>query len=76
MSHANGTRILPPGSQFSAIVDGKPTGLAGCTRADSCCRARWCLRADPRLPHRADMAHGWPTYECRAFIPSHEAHDD
>ena len=61
--------ILPPGSQFSAVIDGKPTGLAGCTRAHECARAQRCLRADARLQYRADMSYQQPTADCRAFIP-------
>ncbi len=37
--------ILPPGGPFQAVVDGKPTGLAGCTRYQDCTTADRCLRA-------------------------------
>lgn len=63
----NTNRILPPGSQFNAIINGKPTGLAGCDQAAECPRAASCIRADARLPYRAVMS--LPrTGECRAFI--------
>lgn len=61
--------ILPPGSQFQAIIDGKPTGLAGCIRAAECTRAMACIRADDRLRYRADLAPHQPVTVCRAFIP-------
>ncbi len=66
----NDIRILPPGSQFSAVVDGKPTGLAGCERTGECPRAASCLRADARLTYRADLAPHQPVTACRAFIPA------
>lgn len=68
MTVSTTNRILPPGSQFNAVVDGKPTGLAGCTRSD-CRRAHACLRADARLPTRFDLANGQPTAKCLTFIP-------
>ncbi len=55
------------GSRWNAIVDGKPTGLAGCTQSTDCPRAGHCLRADSRLPYRAAMSLPG-TGECRAFI--------
>lgn len=64
----NPNRILPPGSQFAAMVDGKPTGLAGCSRTTECYRAARCLRADSRLPYRTDLAPRQPVRDCRAFI--------
>ena len=63
-------KILPPGSQFQAIIDGKPTGLAGCSRAAECTRAPACIRADDRLRYRADLAPCQPVTACRAFIPA------
>lgn len=60
--------ILPPGGPFQAVVDGKPTGLAGCTRYQDCTTADRCLRADHRLTYRADLAPGIPTIECHAFV--------
>lgn len=48
-------RILSPEHQFDAVVNGKPTGLAGCTQTADCERAVHCLRADPRLPYRAPI---------------------
>lgn len=62
--------ILPPGSQFNAVVNGKPTGLAGCTRAGECARGPQCLRADAGLLTRFDMANGQPTAGCLNFIPN------
>lgn len=69
MSLATTNRILPPGSQFNAIVNGKPTGLAGCTRAE-CERTHTCLRADAGLPTRCDLCPGTPTAQCALFIPN------
>jgi hypothetical protein len=60
-------RILPTSSQYNAIVEGRPTGLAGCTQSNGCSRAPQCLRADARLPYRVAMALPG-TGECRAFI--------
>ena len=63
-------RILPAGSQFQAIVNGKPTGLAGCKQSVGCPFAGECLRADERLAYRADFT---PviTSRCAAFFPNH-----
>ncbi len=66
--------ILPAGSRFSAVVDGKPTGLAGCD--NSGCELRGaCLRSDPTLlrvaPHIGnDLHEPYPMGldECRNFI--------
>jgi hypothetical protein len=64
--------INPAGSQFNATVNGKPTGLAGCTQAGSCERAVICLRANPALPYKAVMM--LPrTGACRAFILDHSS---
>jgi hypothetical protein len=39
-----------------AIINGKATGLAGCSQAAGCDRASTCMRADSRLTaHRAPM---------------------
>jgi hypothetical protein len=65
----NGNRILPKGSQFQAIVNGKPTGLAGCSQSAECDRAVRCLRADLRLTYRAEMRSPG-TGECLMFIPA------
>lgn len=59
-------RVLPPGGQFQAIVNGHPTGLAGCLSASRCPRASQCLRADDRLSYRADFPP--PPADCGAFI--------
>lgn len=61
--------ILPAGSEFNAVVDGKRTGLAGCTRSAECERTTTCLRADAGLPTRFDLANGQPTAKCLTFIP-------
>lgn len=55
--------VNPPESQFSAIVGGKPTGLAGCLHPCG----RPCLRADVGLPFRWDFN---PYPACCAFIPA------
>lgn len=62
MSSAN--RVLGPGS---ALVDGKSTGLAHCSRQD--CR-RPCLRRDPALT-LVDMTRETPDdwRLCHRFIP-------
>lgn len=70
MSDATTNRVLPPGSQFNAIVNGKPTGLAGCTRAAECARAHQCLRADAGLPSRFDLCPSILTAQCVVFIPN------
>lgn len=68
--NVNKNHILPEGSQFSAVVNGKPTGLAGCTRTAECWRSAQCLRADERLKSRADMCAGQQVSACRVFIPA------
>ena len=62
--------LLPSGSQFQAVIDGKHTGLAGCSRVAECTRASACIRADDRLRYRADLAPHQPVTACRAFIPA------
>ena len=62
--------ILPPGSQFQAVINGMPTGLAGCSRVAECTRAPACIRADDRLTYRADLAPHQPVAACLAFIPA------
>lgn len=53
MTTPNLNMITSPGG---AIIDGKPTGLAGCTQAPECDRAAGCMRADKALTaHRAPM---------------------
>jgi hypothetical protein len=60
-------RLNPPGSEFSAIVEGKPTGLAGCSTFENCARSHACLRASTQLtfrwPFEAGAASG-----CGSFI--------
>lgn len=61
--------LLPPGGQFHAVVNGRPTSLAGCTRFADCTR-RDCLRRADVLLYRANLA--LPSVQdCRAYIPSH-----
>lgn len=50
---------------FSAVVGGKPTGLAGCLSSKDCERAAHCLRAEPLLQYR--VAYGGES-NCGAFI--------
>lgn len=64
-------RILPDGSEFIAIVGGKPTGLAGCTQTAACPKASECLRADSRLGYRTAMGPNLDN-KCYAFIHSSE----
>ena len=65
--------ILPPGGSFQAVVDGKATGLAGCSRAAECCHRTVCLRADQRLTSRADLMPGRPITACEFFILTTES---
>lgn len=61
-------RILSPGS---ALVDGRFTGLAGCSVSDKCPRAAECLRADPRLTAVRAMPLQCRTgAACLVFIPA------
>lgn len=57
---SQGNRVL---CGYSAIVDGKNTGLAGC--ASTSCE-RPCLRKDPKLK----MREPFKTENCRLFIPA------
>lgn len=67
--------ILPAGTScFSAVVNGKPTGLAGCDNAE-CPKRGACLRADtslPRVSHQTDndLHEPYPAGlpECKNFI--------
>lgn len=53
MTNQTLNRIISSGR---AIIDGKTTGLAGCTQASECDRAAGCMRADKSLTaHRAPM---------------------
>jgi hypothetical protein len=64
-----GNRVNPPGSEFSAVVDGKPTGLAGCLTTP-CAKRGACLRADPGLAFGYDFkAYVKACGACSAFIP-------
>jgi hypothetical protein len=51
----------------SAIVNGKKTGLAGCSDAGRCDQAASCLRADAQLTYQARFLEGG---RCAVFIPS------
>lgn len=63
--HAAQNQILI-NSQFNAIIDGTPTGLAGCLNAGACTRAALCMRSDERLPCRAVFSTS--TEDCNVFI--------
>ena len=70
----NENRILPASNQFHAVVNGKPTGLAGCDNT-GCALRTSCLRADSSLPRVAphignDLHEPLPggLNECRVFI--------
>jgi len=64
---ASQNRILPQGGSFQAVVNGKPTGLAGCTQSGECPKAANCLRADAQLIIRFAMTDG-PLMQCERFI--------
>ena len=64
---ASQNRILPQGSSFQAVVNGKPTGLAGCTQSGECPKAGNCLRAAAQLTFRSAMTDG-PLVNCERFI--------
>ncbi|MDQ0022954.1 hypothetical protein J2X90_000740 [Variovorax paradoxus] len=51
-----------------AVIDGKSTGLAGCSDSAKCERADYCLRADMRLSYRASNLHEG---KCYSFIAVH-----
>ena len=56
--------------KHSAVINGKPTGLAGCASCGECARAPFCLRADPQLEHRiTHRADG----RCLSFIANSKA---
>lgn len=62
----NENRILPPGGQFHAVVNGGPAALAGCDNG-ACDRAN-CLRRDASLRYRVNLS--VPNVaDCRAYIP-------
>lgn len=60
----NDNYILPSGM---AMVNGKPTGLAGCTDFRRCPRADNCLRAANKLGYRASFL-GKDGLTCNAHI--------
>lgn len=64
---ANANRVTSP---FGAVVDGRKTGLAGCSQSGDCPRAAYCLRADSALSMRATMR---TTEHCTMFISNKEA---
>ena len=56
---------------FRAVINGKPTALAGCDTTENICGLK-CLRKDARLLHRECFAGGrMPTdpSHCQLFIP-------
>ncbi|EAZ97016.1 hypothetical protein [Marinobacter sp. ELB17] len=53
----------------SATINGKPTGLAGCTKNATCDKASDCLRANEALAHREDMNPN-NSLSCRYRIPT------
>lgn len=57
-------------SPYSAIVDGKRTGLASCADRDACPRASTCLRADPKL--KGYTTHNLRGDQCAAFITNQQ----
>jgi len=50
---------------YTAIINDRPTGLAGCANHAQCLLGERCLRADPRLELRI---HFTPE-GCRVYIP-------
>lgn len=61
--------VLPQGSAFQAVVNGRSTGLAGCSQSAECPKAATCLRADELLKTRFAMATG-PLINCESRIPN------
>lgn len=55
-------------SGFTAIIDGKPTGLAGCSDANKCERAAYCIRSNPGLAYRTENLYEG---KCYSFIAVH-----
>lgn len=55
--------------KFTAMVDGKSTGLAGCANTSSCPNAQRCLRSDAQLAMRVQHLHDG---RCGSFIKSDE----
>jgi len=53
----------------SAIIHGRETGLAGCTKSATCDKASDCLRANETLAHREDMNPN-NSLSCRYRIPT------
>lgn len=52
---------------YSAVIDGRFTGLAGCANSDRCGLGSRCLRADKQLQMRENFrVHP----ECGLFIPN------
>lgn len=62
MKSAEPNRVVSP---YTAIVDGKRTGLAGCSV--QCPRRYWCLRSDSTLAMRVAHQGG---QACVHFIPA------
>ena len=56
------TRVTSP---FSAVIEGKPTGLAGCATQSRCAKPQACMRAHPLLELLAAHQGG---ENCPSFI--------
>ena len=56
------TRVTGP---FGAVIEGKPTGLAGCAIKVNCIKPQACLRAHPQLELLVDHSGG---RDCSSFI--------
>lgn len=59
-----GNHIISP---FTAIIDGKFTGIGGCSDAQSCALGERCIRGDRRL--KCCSKHMDADKSCRFFIP-------
>ena len=66
MNIENGNRIINP---YVAIINGKSTGLAGCSRSATCPSAGGCIRANNQLKVRENM-NSLSEKNCRFFIPN------
>jgi hypothetical protein len=54
-------------SPYMAVVNGKTTGLSGCSDSDHCNKASFCLRSNPALKSR--NPHMGAKGACRYLIP-------
>jgi hypothetical protein len=55
-----------------AVVDGRQSGLMGCSYSEKCSRAPQCLRADPVHESRALPLLCRVDADCLIFIPNHK----